>query len=103
MKITNEKILRKFQAWSDYSNLIDLLVMKLEYDAYHYENNGHCTGSGDLSKQMKECAKYLKKCSDDMNYEKEANCNWDEMIILQRKDLEKALSIIKDNLFRWWD
>ena len=103
MKIKNKKILKKFQDWNDYSNLIDLLIMKLEYDAWHYENEGHCKVSDNIAKQMRECAKYLKKSSDDMNYSKETDCNWAEMSVLQQKDLEKALDIIKDNLFNWWD
>ena len=103
MKIKNKNITKKFKDWDDYTNFIDLLVMKLEYDAWHYENKGHCDGSDNIAKQMKECAKYLKKCADDMNYSKETNCNWEEMTVLQRKDLEKALGIIKDNLFSWWD
>lgn len=102
-------VLKLFYCWFDYSQLIELICMKLRYDAENYREYGICVDADKRAEKMIECANFLERASDDMNYVKEF---WEEGVEdgyhnevyrLQSEDLKHALEIIEDNLYDWWD
>lgn len=107
-----KEILKKFYCWFDYSQLVELIVMKLRYDAENYREHSFCVDVDIKAEQMIKCANFLEKSYDDMNYHDErqegdkkygVDYNAREIYNDQIKDLKIALDIIEKNLFSWWD
>ncbi len=96
-KSKQKEILKNFETWYDWTFFLKLMSDKLLYDSENYIKDGCHESAKSDGKRMKECAELLKKV-----YKEEYK--FDNSGDIERKeDLEKALDIIKDNLFFWWD
>lgn len=103
-----KEVLKSFYCWYDYSQFMELIVMKLRYDAENYRENSWSVDADIRAEEMIKCANFLEESSNDMNYYDEipddhSISKLDEVYKLQQRDLKVALNIIKDNVFGWWD
>jgi len=94
--ITNIIKYRKFlweDRWYDYWFLLNAIQIKLEQDAKNYRNNGICTSTDEVAKEMENTVALIKRINND---------NYDDFK-QSKVDIKNLFDYIGNNILKWWD